>query len=91
MLKLLRQAQEERENDMGTRKSAIARVKDRMRDGAVLMQMTAVGGGKRWYVVPGREVDPEIALAVIQEPDVHSNHDGLFPGIPQTYRIGKNV
>lgn len=74
---------------MGSRRRAIERVKDRMRSGAVLMQMTAVGGGKKWYVVPGREVDPDIAAALIAEDDVMSNKDGLFPGIPQTYRIGK--
>lgn len=70
-----------------SRRRAIDRVKDRMRSGAVLMQMTVVGGGKKWYVVPGREVDPAIAADLINEPDIFSQQDGLFPGIPQTYAI----
>lgn len=75
---------------MSGRRRAIERVKDRMRAGAVLMQMTSIGGGKKWYVVPGGEVDPDIAAALIAEDDVRSNEDGLFPGITQTYRIGND-
>jgi hypothetical protein len=67
---------------------AILRVKDRMREGAHLMQMHTPYG-KKWYVVPGREVDDEIAKRIISEPDVVSSHDGLFPGISQTYKIGR--
>jgi hypothetical protein len=66
---------------------AISRVKDRMREGASLMRMSSVHGMK-WYVVPGREVDEEIALKIIREPDVFPSEDGLFPGISQTYKIG---
>jgi hypothetical protein len=71
----------------GSTKMAVMRVKDRMRDGAKLMQMHSPNG-KRWYVVPGREVDEEIAKRVIAEPDVFPSNDGLFPGISQTYSIG---
>jgi hypothetical protein len=65
---------------------AILRVKDRLRSGAALMQMNSPQG-RKWYVVPGREVDEEIAKKVIAEPDVFPSDDGLFPGIPQTYKI----
>ena len=65
---------------------AINRVKNRMRMGASLMKMHSVNG-LRWYLVPGREVADDIALKVIAEPDVFSTQDGLFPGIPQTYKI----
>jgi hypothetical protein len=56
--------------------------------GASLMQMHTPSG-KRWFTVPGREVEEEIAKKVIADGDVVSCHDGLFPGIPQTWRIGK--
>ena len=79
---------------MSNMSRAVDRVKDRMRSGAVLMMMHSVYG-KKWYVVgtnnsykgPGREVAPEIAVAVIKEQDVREGKDGLFPGISQTYRI----
>lgn len=71
----------------GSRKMAVMRVKDRMRSGAVLMKMNTVGRGLQWFVVPGREVDEEIARLVIAEPDVSPNNDGLFPGISQSYAI----
>jgi hypothetical protein len=38
-------------------------------------------------VVPGQEVDSEIAKRVIEEPDVLQQADGLFPGLSQTYKI----
>jgi hypothetical protein len=70
----------------GSTRIAVQRVKDRMRAGAKLMQMHSVTG-KKWYVVPGREVAPDIAAKVIAEPDVKACFDGLFPGISQTYQI----
>jgi hypothetical protein len=66
---------------------AILRVKDKMREGASLMQMNTPRG-KRWYVVPGPQVDEEIAKHVVAEADVFPSQDGLFPGISQTYKIG---
>jgi hypothetical protein len=74
----------------GSTKMAVLRVKDRMRDGASLMQMNTAQG-KRWYVVPGREVDEEIARRVIAEANVFPSQDGLFPGISQTYKIGSRT
>jgi hypothetical protein len=69
---------------------AVMRVKDRMRMGAKLMNMHSPDGGKKWYCVPGREVDEAIALKVIAEADVFPCNDGLFPGVSQTYQIGPN-
>ena len=60
----------------GSTRIAVQHVKDRMRDGAKLMQMHSVTGMK-WYVVPDREVDCEIATKVIAEPDVFSCNDGF--------------
>jgi hypothetical protein len=65
---------------------AIQRVKDRMRSGAPLVRMHSPTG-VRWYVVPGGEVSEQIAQKIIAEPDVFPANDGLFPGIPQTYRL----
>ena len=48
----------------GSTKMAVLRVKDRMRGGARLMQMNS-STGMKWYVVPGREVDEEIAKRVM--------------------------
>lgn len=70
----------------GSTKMAVLRVKDRMRGGAALMQMNTLDG-KKWYVVPGHEVDDEIAKRVIAEADVFPSQDGLFPGISQTWSI----
>jgi hypothetical protein len=72
-------------------KRAIFRVKERMRMGAKLMNMNSLDGGKKWYCVPGREVDEQIALQVIAEPDVFPCNDGLFPGVSQTYQLGSNM
>ena len=70
----------------GSTKKAVMRVKDRMRLGSSLMKMHTTTGAK-WYVVPGREVDGDVALKVIAEPDVVPCNDALFPGISQTYMI----
>jgi hypothetical protein len=73
---------------------AVSRVKDRMRSGAVLMEMNSQAGKKfyivgrvRGYAGSGREVPDHIARAVIDEPDVRPGQDGLFPGISKTYHI----
>lgn len=76
-------------------KRAVQRVKDRMREGGLLMQMHSTTG-MRWYLLPnrnkknaGREVEDIIAEAVIREPEVFPNRDGMWPGCDQTYRIGE--
>jgi phosphoserine phosphatase len=68
---------------------AVHRVKDRMSAGARQLMQMHTAHGKKWFVVPGGpEVNEDIAMRVIAEPDVHPNNDGLFPGVPQTYRLG---
>ena len=52
-----------------------------------LMKMNTVDGTK-WFIVPDGAVSDTVAQALIARPDVHSCEDGLFPGIPQCYKIG---
>jgi hypothetical protein len=63
---------------------------NRMRQGARLMKMSTVKApnGTAFYVVPGGPVDPVDAAKIIERPDVHVFDDGLFPGIPQSWRMG---
>lgn len=60
---------------------------DAMGKGAKLMQMHKMGK-LSWYIVPGWEIPEEVATVLKRRPDVISSEDGLFPGIPQTYRMG---
>ena len=60
---------------------------DLMLSGSRLMLIHSSSAEKKWFIVPGGEVDHNIALNLIKRPDVKSSEDGLFPGMPQTYRI----
>jgi hypothetical protein len=79
---------------MSNMSRAVSRVKDRMRDGGLLMMMNTVHGQK-WYILSngythkwaGKEITEDLAKAVIKEEDVREGKDGLFPGVSQTYRI----
>jgi hypothetical protein len=62
----------------GSTRVAVFRVKERMRLGASLKQMHTPSG-KKWFVVPGREVDPDIARLVIAESDVHPSKRRPLP------------
>ena len=55
-----------------------------------LMLMTApdLPNGKAYYVVPGGYIEPADAEKIISRPDVHPFDDGLFPGYPQSWKIG---
>ena len=64
----------------------INRAADLMRTGSVLTQMHKTSG-TGWYLVPGGEVAAKVAIALLERPDVQPNHDGLFPGISQTFRF----
>jgi hypothetical protein len=46
--------------------------------------------GFAYYVVPGGYVEPETAKKIIDHPAVVSGHDGLFPGMSQTWRLNLN-
>lgn len=79
----------------GTTRRAITRIKDRLREGAVLMKSNSVHG-PRWYLLPlkrgaapGREVSEDLAQLVLGEPEVYGARDGMWPGCDQVYRIGE--
>lgn len=57
---------------------------------ARLMKMCAPGepGGVAWFVVPGGRVDEKTARKIWERHDVFEYDDGLFPGNPQSWRIG---
>ena len=59
-------------------------------DGHRLMSMhtTDSPNGKAFYVVPGGYVEPDTAQKIIARPDVIPQDDGLFPGHPQTWKMG---
>lgn len=63
---------------------------NKMRLGARLLKMSTVKApeGTAFYVIPGGLVDPVDAQKIIERPDVHVFDDGLFPGIPQSWKIG---
>jgi hypothetical protein len=65
-----------------------AKAADLMRAGGVLTRLNT-NHGPRWYIVPGGEVTDKIATELLERPDVQPNGDGLFPGISQTFRLGR--
>lgn len=64
-----------------------SRAADLMRKGAILAKMH-IRTGLCWFLVPGGEVSEAIAAELLKRPDVQPNDDGLFPGIPQTFKLG---
>lgn len=44
--------------------------------------------GYAFYVVPGGYIEPSDAHKIIERPDVFVYDDGIFPGIPQSWRLG---
>jgi hypothetical protein len=57
-----------------------------MREGSILMKMHTPAGSS-WYIVPHGPVSAAVATELLERPDVQAGGDGLFPGIPQTYRL----
>ena len=47
--------------------------------------------GVKWFLVPGGEIRNELAETLLARPDIQPSHDGLFPGISQTYRFRRAV
>ena len=44
--------------------------------------------GLRFYLLPGgKEASPELATAIMRHPAVICCNDGLFPWMPQTWRV----
>jgi len=56
--------------------------------GSRLMVMHAPEG-KHFYIVPGGRVEHDTAQKIIQREDVIEFDDGLFPGVPQSWRISR--
>jgi hypothetical protein len=44
-------------------------------------------GERRWYVVPGGAVSESTAAKIIAQSNVIAQHDGLFPGMDQTWIV----
>ena len=44
--------------------------------------------GRAYYLVPGGYVNATDARKIIARPDVIPQDDGLFPGHPQTWKMG---
>lgn len=64
----------------------LQRVLDEMRfDGGTLLQMHTKSG-LAWFLVPGGEVAPSIVPKILEHPNIQPSHDGLFPGISQTFK-----
>jgi hypothetical protein len=61
-----------------------------MTGGALLKLMhTNNGNGHQYYVVPGGHVTHDDAIKILERPDVFPFDDGLFPGNPQSWKIGE--
>jgi hypothetical protein len=56
-----------------------------MRDGRRHLVLMHTRRGKKWLLVPGGELDHKVAHALLAREDIQSSHDGLFPGIAQTF------
>jgi hypothetical protein len=54
--------------------------------GSSLKKMYVSGGRREYFVVPGGMVAEKDALAIIARPEIGVFEDGLFPGIPQSWR-----
>ena len=63
---------------------------DKMRGGSRLLVMCTNKSpeGKAFYVVPGGYIEPDDAQKIIARRDVAPYDDGLFPGIPQSWKMG---
>ena len=53
-----------------------------------LMLMHVSYGQQEYFVVPGGKISRQNAQAILARPDVLPFDDGLFPGRPQTWKIG---
>ena len=58
------------------------------RPGTRLMQMHG-RNGPEFYVVPGGRLDERDARQILKRPDIKAFDDGLFPGCPPQWRLGR--
>jgi hypothetical protein len=56
---------------------------------ARLMQMHSATDGTCWFILhkQGGAISDKDANAILARPDVRHQHDGLFPGVSQTFRM----
>jgi hypothetical protein len=60
------------------------------RPDAKLVHLHSTNGGAKFYVWPyGGHVADDIAQALLGRNDIQPYDDGLFPGHPQSWRLGK--
>ena len=59
-----------------------------LRDSRRRLMRMHTPSGLCWFIVPGGAVSDQTAKKILARPDVHVFDDGLFPGNPQTFRIG---
>lgn len=60
---------------------------NRMRTGSRLVHMHGGTNSKHWFLVPGGAVTDDVAIAILSDPRVVGQKDGLFPGHHQTWRM----
>ena len=70
---------------MNTSKLTEREIVELMRDGRHLALMHNVRRGKEWYLIPGGRLKDDVAHALLAREDIQPSHDGLFPGISQTF------
>ena len=61
---------------------------DRMRKGARLTLLHGYGRGLEYYVIPGGHIHRKDAEKILERPDIIVFDDGLFPGSPQSWKMG---
>jgi hypothetical protein len=59
-----------------------------LRKGSRLMLMRVSGDQSEYYVIPGGKIFRGNAEKIIARPDMHLFDDGLFPGNPQSWKMG---
>jgi hypothetical protein len=58
-----------------------------LRSGQRYLAQMHTRAGRKWFIVPGGEVDTKIAQELLARPDIQPANDGLFPGISQTFKF----
>ena len=72
-----------------TKRITIAQAADMLRKSGAVLQRMHTRHGLQYFIVPGGEIPDKIATELIERPDVQPGGDGLFPGISQTFRLGR--
>jgi hypothetical protein len=69
---------------------SLGKATELMRTGARLMKMhtNRSPDGMAFYIVPDGYIEPSDAHKIIDRPDVYVFDDVLFPGNPQSWKLG---